>query len=125
MHRREFLQLGAAAVFAGTVHKPQAAPDLVIKGGRVIEPGLGLSAVRDIVVSNNRVQRIVQDYEGTAKQVIDATGKIVTPGLVDIHVHVYEGVSSVAINADASSVAKGATTVVDAGSDARWGLAHA
>jgi dihydroorotase len=116
MHRREFLQLGAAAVFAGTVHKPQAAPDLVIKGGRVIDPGLGLSAVRDIVVSNNRVQRIVQDFEGTAKQVIDASGKIVTPGLVDIHVHVYEGVSSVAINADASSVAKGATTVVDAGS---------
>ena len=51
-----------------------------------------------------------------ARQVLNARGKIVTPGLIDVHVHVYDGVAPLGIPADPNCVAKGVTTVVDAGS---------
>jgi dihydroorotase len=51
-----------------------------------------------------------------ARQILDAKGKIVTPGLIDIHVHVYDGVAPLGIPADPNCIAKGVTTVVDAGS---------
>jgi dihydroorotase len=54
--------------------------------------------------------------ETQARQVLDARGKIVTPGLIDVHVHVYDGVAPLGIPADPNCIAKGVTTVVDAGS---------
>ncbi|MCA1583613.1 MAG: amidohydrolase/deacetylase family metallohydrolase [Acidobacteria bacterium] len=114
--RREFL--GALAV-PFLVPGSQTAPlyDLVVKGGHVIDPDQGLSAVRDVAVSGTRIARVAPDIPApTARRTIGATGLIVTPGLIDVHVHVYDGVASVAAVADDTSLARGVTTVVDAGS---------
>lgn len=91
--------------------------DLLIQGGHVIDPAQGLSAVRDIAVSGTKIARVEPSLAASeARIVIDARKKIVTPGLVDIHVHVHDGVAPLGIPADPNCIAKGATTVVDAGS---------
>lgn len=91
--------------------------DLLIKGGRVIDPSQSLSAPRDVAISGNKIVRLDADIPAQdSRIVIDARGKIVTPGLVDIHVHVYDGVAPLGIPADPNCIAKGVTTVVDAGS---------
>ncbi len=98
---------------------PSTAPayDLLIKGGRVVDPSQRLSASRDIAITGHRIARLAASIpESEARQLLDARGKIVTPGLIDIHVHVYDGVAPLGIPADPNCIAKGVTTVVDAGS---------
>ena len=91
--------------------------DLLIKRGRVVDPSQGLSAVTDIGIASGRVARVAPDLPALeARQVLDARGKIVTPGLIDVHVHVYDGVAPLGIPADPNCIAKGVTTVLDAGS---------
>ena len=83
----------------------------------MVDPSQSLSAVRDIAVTGSKIARIAEDIPAAEALVaIDARKKIVTPGLVDIHVHVYDGVAPLGIPADPNCIAKGATTVVDAGS---------
>ncbi len=91
--------------------------DLVIKNGTVVDPSQGLHAKKDLAVTGGVVHSI-EDHipDGDARDVIEADGLIVTPGLVDLHVHIWWGVAHLAIEADPSSLARGATTVVDAGS---------
>lgn len=94
-----------------------ASYDLLVKGGRVIDPSQGLSEERDIAISGTRIARVTAGIAETeARKVLNARGKIVTPGLIDIHVHVYDGVAPLGIPADPNCIAKGVTTVVDAGS---------
>jgi dihydroorotase len=96
---------------------PNARYDLLIRGGRVVDPSQGLSAERDVAVTGNKIAMLAARIpEVEARQVLDARGKIVTPGLIDIHVHVYDGVAPLGIPADPTCIAKGVTTVVDAGS---------
>ncbi len=91
--------------------------DLLIRRGRVIDPAQNLDAERDVALTGGRVAVIVPTiHESEARRVVDARGLIVTPGLIDVHVHIYEGVSHYGINADATCLRKGVTTVVDAGS---------
>jgi len=91
--------------------------DLLIRGGRVIDPSQGLSAELDVAIRQGKVARVAANIaESEARQVLDARKMIVTPGLVDIPVHVYDGVAPLGIPADPNCIAKGATTVVDAGS---------
>jgi dihydroorotase len=96
-----------------------AAPyDLLIRGGEVVDPSQTLRGVRDVAFAWGRVAAIAQP--GTidadaARQVIDAAGQIVTPGLVDLHTHVYVGGSELVVPADEVCPASGCTTVVDAG----------
>lgn len=91
--------------------------DLLIRGGRVIDPSQNFSAEADVAIRDGKVARIAAGIaESEARQVLDARKLIVTPGLVDVHVHVYDGVAPLAIPADPNCIAKGATTVVDAGS---------
>jgi dihydroorotase len=91
--------------------------DLLIKGGRVVDPSQRLSAVRDVAIAGTKVARVAADIAETeARQVLDAKGRVVTPGLIDVHVHVYDGVAPLGIPADPNCIAKGVTTVVDAGS---------
>ena len=102
--------------------KPSAAQnagdscDLLIQGGTVIDPGQHLHAVLDVAVKDGKILAISRDFpEDHARRVLSAKGRIVTPGLIDMHVHCFDGVST-GINADHYSVNRGVTTVVDAGS---------
>jgi dihydroorotase len=91
--------------------------DLLIRGGRVIDPAQNLSAERDIAIAGHTIARLAERIpENEAAQVLDARGKIVTPGLIDVHTHVYDGVAPLGIPADPNCIAKGVTTALDAGS---------
>lgn len=91
--------------------------DLVLSGGVLIDPAQGLHARRDIAFERGRVAAVADHIPAEyATAVIDATGRLVTPGLIDAHVHVFEGVSHYGVNVDRGCLAHGATTVVDAGS---------
>ncbi|TIN45153.1 MAG: amidohydrolase/deacetylase family metallohydrolase, partial [Mesorhizobium sp.] len=91
--------------------------DLLIKGGRVIDPASGLDAPRDIAVADGRIAAIEATIDSeTADEVVDAGGCIVTPGLVDLHSHVYWGGTSLGVDADRLAAKSGTTTFIDAGS---------
>ena len=91
--------------------------DLVVKGGRVVDPSQGIAERRDIALSGTRVAKLAPNIpESEAPHVLKAHCKIVTPGLIHIHVHVYDGVAALGIPADPNHIAKGVTTVVYAGS---------
>ena len=91
--------------------------DLLIRGGTLIDPAQGLHAVRDIAISGDRIAAVADEiFEEEAQTVIDASGKLVTPGLIDLHVHVWWGVSHYGIEPDSTCVARGVTTAFDAGS---------
>jgi dihydroorotase len=94
-----------------------AAYDLLISGGNLIDRSQGINGRRDVAFSGGKVAAVAERIDpADATETIDATGKIVSPGLIDAHVHIYEGVTHYGINADATCLAHGATTVVDAGS---------
>jgi dihydroorotase len=82
----------------------------------VIDPAQGISGVLDVGIDADRVAYLGKTENAPAREVIDASGLIVTPGLIDIHVHVYDGVAPLGIPADPSCLRRGVTTVVDAGS---------
>src|ERR1017187_9314047 len=91
--------------------------DLLIQGGTLIDPAQGIHSRRDIAFSSGKVVAVGENLRAAdATRVVDASGKLVTPGLIDLHVHVYEGVSHYGIDPDSTCLAKGATTVMDAGS---------
>lgn len=91
--------------------------DLVVKGGTVIDASQGLDAVRDVALLNGKVAAVEASIpESDAREVVDAAGLIVTPGLIDMHVHAYWGVCVYGIEPDASNISKGVTTAMDCGS---------
>lgn len=88
--------------------------DLVIKNGTLIDPAQGIHTKQDVAFANGVVAEVGSNLSAHDK--IDATDCIVTPGLIDIHVHVFPGISHFGIEPDPTCLARGATTVVDAGS---------
>ncbi len=91
--------------------------DLLVKGGTLVDPALKLHAKKDVAFTDGVVSAVDDDLSKTeAREVLDASGRIVTPGMIDLHVHVFYGVSHFGIEPDPTCLAKGATTVVDAGS---------
>jgi dihydroorotase len=113
--RRTLLFQSALAVAHSQTRSPRY--DIVVRGGHVICPAQGLSAVRDVAVANGKIAHIAESIPASeSAQTIDARGFLVTPGLIDLHVHVYDGVAPLGIPADPNCIAKGVTTVVDAGS---------
>jgi dihydroorotase len=92
--------------------------DLLVRGGTLIDPARSIAAGRDVAFAGGTVAAVGETLTGEAIEVIDATGGLVVPGLIDIHVHVYRALST-GRDADQTSLANGVTTVVDAGS-AGW-----
>ncbi|HET7829562.1 MAG TPA: amidohydrolase/deacetylase family metallohydrolase [Candidatus Limnocylindrales bacterium] len=91
--------------------------DLVIAGGTVIDAGSGVNDLRDVGIVDGRIAAIEPSLAtADAREAIDATGRYVVPGLVDLHVHVYPGVADLSVDADATCLGRGVTTVVDGGS---------
>lgn len=90
--------------------------DLLIKGGTVIDAALGLNDVRDVAIADGKISAIETRIDGEALDVIDATGLIVTPGLIDMHMHAYWGVCCYGLDPDSINIARGVTTAMDCGS---------
>ncbi|HWA79303.1 MAG TPA: amidohydrolase/deacetylase family metallohydrolase, partial [Acetobacteraceae bacterium] len=89
--------------------------DLLLRGGRVIDPGQNHDAIADIAFTDGKVSAIGPDL-GTAKEVRDVSGRIVVPGLIDLHTHVYWGGTSLGVDPDTYAKPLGITTLIDAGS---------
>jgi dihydroorotase len=91
--------------------------DLILKGGRVIDPANGLDGVRDLAVNEGRIAEIAAEIpRGAAAETVDVGGRLVLPWLIDTHAHVYEYVSGrFGLNADMVGVQSGVTTVIDQG----------
>ena len=91
--------------------------DLILRDGRVIDPSQKLDAVTDVAFSNGKVVHIGPDIKADAStDVRDLSGAIVTPGLIDLHTHVYWGGTSLGIDAEDFCRRSGVTTAVDTGS---------
>ena len=88
--------------------------DLVLRGGRVIDPATGTDRTTDVAFADGRVAAVGDGLVGT--QTRDVAGHIVTPGLIDLHTHVYWGGTSLGIDAEAFCRTSGVTTAVDTGS---------
>jgi dihydroorotase len=99
--------------------------DLLLQGGHVIDPANDIDGPMDVALSGERIARVAREIPaGEAKRVVDVSGLYVTPGLIDIHTHVYTFRPRAeayvgAMNADAHLLASGVTTTVDAGT-AGW-----
>ncbi len=91
--------------------------DLLIKGGEVVDPGGGKQGRLDVAIRRNRIAAVDANIPAEAAvRVIDATGQYVTPGLVDLHTHVYHSVTYWGIHADPVAARSGVTTWLDVGS---------
>jgi dihydroorotase len=97
--------------------------DLLLKGGHVIDAKNGISAVRDVAIRQGRIAAVEENIPASmARKTIDVSSLYVTPGLVDMHEHVFAGTMSReytgenCVRADSFSFRSGVTTVVDAGS---------
>ena len=90
--------------------------DLVLTGGRVIDPAQGIDGVMDVAFKDGRAAGVAPGLAAQAADVRDVTGKIVTPGLIDLHTHVYWGGTSLGIDAEDFCRRSGVTTAVDTGS---------
>lgn len=89
---------------------------LILTGGRIIDPANGRDEVADIAFADGKVARIGRGLSQAGGETVDVTGRIVTPGLVDLHTHVYWGGTSLGVDAVEIAKKSGTTTFVDAGS---------
>jgi len=90
--------------------------DLILRGGRVLDPSQNLDRIADVGFANGRVAEIGEWLPADGAKVEDVGGLIVTPGLIDLHTHVYWGGTSLGIDADDFGRRSGVTTCVDTGS---------
>ncbi len=89
--------------------------DLVLKGGRVIDPAQGIDAVMDVAIADGRIAGLGEDSPAAA-ETVDVAGRLVIPGMIDTHAHVYQHVGGAfGLNADMVGVRSGVTTLVDQG----------
>ncbi|HXJ01440.1 MAG TPA: amidohydrolase family protein, partial [Micropepsaceae bacterium] len=89
LNRRQFVCAAGALTFARatSVFGAAARYDLIVRGGRVIDPSLRIDGVRDVAVSGGRIAAVEANIAADAAETIDARGKLVVPGLIDVHTH--------------------------------------
>ena len=91
--------------------------DWIIQGGRVIDPANDVDGHFDIAIADGKIAVVGENLDvDLAAQVFDASGKLVTPGLVDLHTHTYNRVTPLGIDADHFCLGRGVTTAIDTGS---------
>ena len=96
-------------------------PSLLLRHGRVVDPAAATDAIADVLVTEGRIAGVGPDLEHTPEGipestvVVDATGLVVTPGLIDLHTHVMAGLGDFCVEPDRIGVAMGVPTVVDGG----------
>jgi dihydroorotase len=90
--------------------------DLVLRGGRVIDPAQGIDGICDVAVCDGRIAAVGNRLPNDSRETIDVAGKLVLPGMIDTHAHVYRYVSGrFGLDADTVGVYSGVTTLVDQG----------
>ena len=89
--------------------------DLVLTGARICDPATGLDRICDLAVNGDRIAAIGAGLAPHARQVIELSGKLVTPGWVDLHVHVFEWLTTFGLPPDDAGLHSGVTTAVDQG----------
>ena len=95
----------------------EAGYDLLIRGGRVLDPGRGVDRVADVAFLDGRVAAVEEGIDpDRAADILDAVGALVVPGLIDLHAHVYWGGTALGVDAEEIGARSGTTTFVDAGS---------
>jgi len=124
LNRREFCAAAAATAataasvaFGSPAVAADARYDLVIKGGRVIDPSLRLDGVRDVGIVQGRIAAVEPGITVAAASTIDARGKLVVPGLIDIHTH-----AARTLEGPGMVLADGVTGWIDAGSHGADGI---
>src|ERR1700722_729806 len=90
--------------------------DLSLTNGRIIDPASGRDEIADIAFADGKVAEIGRNISGDGAAIIDVSGKLVVPGLIDLHTHVYWGGTSLGVDAASVARSSGTATFVDAGS---------
>ena len=109
--RRQFVYRAIAASLGIPRVLQGAKYDLIVKGGRVVDPSRKLNAIRDVAIANGRIVAIGGNFSAGDTETIDASGKLVVPGLIDIHTH-----ATRASDGPELCLADGVTGLIDAGS---------
>jgi len=114
----DFQVSGGLALFTGIFDEEMIHMyDLILKGGSVVDPAQNIHRVLDVAIKDGKIASLQEDIpQEKARDVIDVTGKVVTPGLIDLHTHAYWGGTGLGIKPDPVSRETGVTTFVDAGS---------
>ena len=92
------------------------AVDVLIKNGHVIDPANNINKILDVAIKDKKIFAIGENLIFDSTTIFDASGCIVTAGLIDTHVHCYEYATPLGINPDRTCLSRGVTTVIDAGS---------
>ena len=91
--------------------------DLLLTNGTLVDPAAGVHAKKDVAITGDRVAAVLDAGNGAAAaRVLDVGGLLVTPGFIDLHVHVFSGVTHYGVDVDPTCLARGVTTALDAGS---------
>ena len=120
---KKLLMLLPVWLFANMLQGQTPDYDILIKGGRLMDPKNNIDAVMDIAVKDGKIALVSRKIDGKARQTVDAAGLIVSPGLIDIHGHVFHGTQDdhylsdgfSALPPDGFTLRVGVTTIVDCG----------
>jgi len=120
-----FLSFLAFFLVSGSLSVSAQEIDLLLKGGHVIDPKNKINTIMDVAIKGGKILRVAADIpSGSARKTVDVSGLYVTPGIIDMHAHVFQGNDlgsyiangQTAVPADAFTFRAGVTTVIDAGS---------